>query len=481
VTKPDKQRLWYLTLILLAGAAFRIVLLADNRFHPDEALFATLSHLIVTGEDPLLSQTTLLVDKPPLFYYVLAAGLGVRWLLELSARLPGLFFSLISLALLARFSWSLWRSSTASVTAVAFYAVSPFAILFSPTAFADPQMVMWWLAALVALTSHRWWWVGIFAGCSLATKQNAAFLMPLVPMIGLLTVQKNMKFRGMVERISRVAGGLLLIIALMLLWENLRGPELNYWQSGVRYNNPGRLLRSDELWPHLWQWGFWLKYIAGNVVASGVTLAVILGGSFQWRNDHPALVIAIFAGGYFLFHWLVAFPILDRYMLPLVPLIALLVGRTITSMRWERLPQGVPALLLFAAMLPGFWLAVNSRIPVGGDKGAWDGIDAVAVHLREELPLGSVVYYQSAGWPLAYYLFDAYIFQKGYGNPAALQDDLAAFSDDQTQRVVVLYSGESKTEVLYAVEQAGYTARLEYSTVNRFREPSFTVYWLHPN
>ncbi|MGF1507339.1 MAG: hypothetical protein ACFB51_19765, partial [Anaerolineae bacterium] len=81
--------------LLMIGAALRVPLLQAGRFHPDEALFATLARLIVQGIDPWLVETSLLVDKPPLFFYALAAGVSLEWGRELPARLPGFFAGMV--------------------------------------------------------------------------------------------------------------------------------------------------------------------------------------------------------------------------------------------------------------------------------------------------------------------------------------------------------------------------------------------------
>ena len=486
------RRIWLLTLILLIGAAARIAPLTDNRFHPDEALFATLGRLIITGDDPWLSETSLLVDKPPLFYYVLAGGISISWASELTARLPGLFASLISVALVARLGWLLWRSGAAALLAATFYALSPFAILFSPTVFADPQLVMWLLAALVAVASGRWGWGGLLYGLALATKQSALFFAPLVVGLGVVQgVVPGLRWRDAGRWAGRFGLGLALPLALMLLWDVRRGAAVSFWTAGVEFNNPGRLARSTEVWPRAWAWLGWLRYVAGAGFLSGLLAAgvaalvpVEIVARRRTRGAATTLLIAAFLIGYLAFHWLVAFPVLDRYLLPLVPLIALLVGRggalligwpacekPSLSAGWRAL--AVPGLAL-ALAVPA-WQAAHSAYPVGGDHGAFDGIEEVAGYLREK-PLGTVVYYQSLGWPLHYYLYDAYLYLAPIGTPAALTDDLIAFGEDGAERYIVLAGWESPAEVLDAVRRAGYRAVPVLETANRFGERSFVVY-----
>ena len=107
-SKRASAPLWSALVLLIAAAGVRIALLGvDMRLHPDEALFATQARAIALGDDPLLREAD--VDKPPLTLYTLALSfraLGVR---EWSARLPNVFFSLLSVAVLYALARDLYR------------------------------------------------------------------------------------------------------------------------------------------------------------------------------------------------------------------------------------------------------------------------------------------------------------------------------------------------------------------------------------
>src|SRR5690554_3608466 len=262
-------RIWLLALILLGGAALRVALLTDFRFHPDEALFATLGRLIITGDDPLLAQTTLLVDKPPLFYYTLAGGISVSWGSELSARLPGLFASLLTVALAARLAGRLWGPA-AAVVAAGLVALSPFAILFAPTAFSDPLLVLWVLGALVAAAEGRALLAGVLAGLALATKQSAVLFVPLVLAVGIACT-------GSARRWWRFMPGLVAVLVLVALWEWQRlaaGAASSAWLTGLAINDPHGLAAVPELWPRAREWLGLLRYFAGSAVLSAALCAL---------------------------------------------------------------------------------------------------------------------------------------------------------------------------------------------------------------
>ena len=56
---------------LLVGAQLRAVHLLENRFHQDEALYATFARFIASGPCRGLLLSHMLVDKPPLALWVL--------------------------------------------------------------------------------------------------------------------------------------------------------------------------------------------------------------------------------------------------------------------------------------------------------------------------------------------------------------------------------------------------------------------------
>ncbi len=483
------RRVLLLAFVLLAGAAFRITPLADNRFHPDEALFATLGRLIITGKDPLLTETTLLVDKPPLLYYLLAAGISVSWGSEVSARLPGLFASMITVALMARLAWRLWGRGAAAPLAALFVALSPFVIAFAPTAFSDPLMLMWALAGLTAAAGGRWFAAGLLLGCALATKQTGVLFLPLAAALGVAAgLKRPARLRDALAVLLRFASGLGVVLALMLGWEALRGGAGGAWLAGIVTNNPGGLAAPTELGERALGWLRLLHEFTGSTLLD-LTLLTLLAAlpvlefaAGRGRGARASVAILAFAAAYLALHWLAAVPLLDRYLLPLVPLLALLVARALTLVA-ARLPRREPRVLAAAGLaaglllLPGALAAARSAVPVGGDHGAYDGIDAVAEAVAA-LPEGSVVYTDSLGWPLAYYLFDAYVYRAPFETPADLANDLRTFGADGTERVLVMPGWRDHRPVLSAVRAAGFHPEVMLRTTNRHGEASFVVYRL---
>ncbi|MBI3177372.1 MAG: glycosyltransferase family 39 protein, partial [Chloroflexi bacterium] len=179
--------------ILLLGFALRAAPLLQNRFHPDEALYATFARLIASGRDPMLS--TVVVDKPPLPFYLMAAGMSAFGGAEFAARVPTLFASIVSIALLYALGRTLYDRRTAALGALAL-ALSPLAILFAITLFTDTLLAAFVLWALLMAARGRWRLAGLAVGLAFACKQTALFFVPLVLAVGVIQFIHHREHRG---------------------------------------------------------------------------------------------------------------------------------------------------------------------------------------------------------------------------------------------------------------------------------------------
>ena len=168
----------HLPLILVVAAVLRAIpLFANYPLHHDEALYGFWARLIMSGRDPLL--LTAWVDKPPLVIYALAGSLKLLGVSELALRLPGMIVSLATLVCTYGLAARVYERRTALMAAV-LLAGSPFAILFAPTAFTDPWLTLWLVAAAWAALAGRSFLAGIALGLAVASKQQGVLGVPLI-------------------------------------------------------------------------------------------------------------------------------------------------------------------------------------------------------------------------------------------------------------------------------------------------------------
>ena len=471
-------------LVLLAWA-LRVPPTLDNRFHADEALYGYWGLLIGRGQDPWL--TSVPVYKPPLLPYLVAGSQALFGNSEFTVRLGGLAAGLLMIPLVAALAHSLYRERWTATAAAIGITLSPFAILFSATAFTDPVMVTLGLAACVAAARGRPGWAGLLAGLACATKQTGLAWLPLVVAI---QISKSPNLKSLLP----VVGCWSLIIGLTFAWDAVRvtqGAE-SFWRLGVSGYGGLRLIWPREMGARLRGWLGLARYFFSSPVLSGgllLGLPVLVWHGITRRRHTPEsltdLVLVFFVLVYFLFHWLWAFPVWDRYLLPLLPVLVILLSRLV-SLLLSHTQLGATAaivircdhcgrhlLFIILLALPA-WNAMHSRCPVGGDHWAYDGIDNVAVFLRD-LPEGAVVYQHWLGWHYAYYLFDAPVYLAYWPTPAWLARDVQAFGAREP-RYVTFPSWESSERVERALAGVGYRIEPVLTTTRRDGTRSFTVY-----
>ncbi|MBI5565554.1 MAG: glycosyltransferase family 39 protein, partial [Chloroflexi bacterium] len=436
----NRQSSLVMLAICLLAFVLRLGPLYDNRFHPDEALFSTWSLTVARGENPLL--TGVPIDKPPLLIYLNAISFYVFGQSELAARVPNLIASVVSVVLVWRLGISrlgtgrlvIGQSVTSqpvdpltnlpidqftNLLPPLLFALSPFAISFAPTAFLDPMMIMFGLASLVAASRGRSGWAGILLGLSFAAKVQGLFFAPL---IWVFSKQVDKETRKQGVSLLRLALGLGIVTLLVLAWDRARG-GLPFWQQQTINYGDLRLIFLDELGPRLMGWLSFLPYFFGPIVGlvSLIGLPQVLRVSIRGRR------LLLWLSGIFVLHWLFNFPIWDRYVLLLVPIAAVLIGRAlghlVTSSPLHSISPSLILAIITIVALPFTAAAAESQYPIGGDHGANDGIDQVAMFLKT-LPSGTVLYDHWLAWELGYYVGRGFVYVSYFDTPAALRDDL---------------------------------------------------------
>jgi len=516
----DRPAKFILGSILVLGALARLVPIATNRFHQDEALYSTWALHIATGRDMLLNGFP--VDKPPLFIYTLALFFKLFGPSEVVARLPGVLASTASVALVYYLARRLYGRPTA-LAAAALMAFSPFNILFAPTALTDPLLVALVLGALCLAVEGHWTGAGVMAGLAAATKQQGLFFLPLVVGLGLAgTAAKAKSSRKYNFRVCSGGSGkrwrayvlndgphlilgFLVAVAPAILWDLARSQRPGFLQQsaisygGLAWVAPSQWLERGRGWVDL------LWYVTASrplnfLLVVGVPLLLLYG--FLWRRRERETVVDITLSGFgllFLALQLVLdFQIWDRYLLGLVPIVLLLLARVLwragdmlaalASVGWVQLSSLLPpgrgkagmgveitvvALFLVATLYRPAQDAANSRFAIGGDQGAYQGIEAVAGYFRGNVEAGATLYQRWLGWHLAFYMFNyPYDFQ-WYDSPQQLADHAAKVTGP---RYLVAPSWKSVTEEKVALGEKGLGLHPVYQAYRRDGSMSFTVY-----
>ena len=477
---------------------------ADLPLHHDEALYGTWARAIADGSDPLLLIPW--VDKPPLVPYLLALSLKLFGHSELALRAPGMLASILTVFGTYAFARRM-VGEQAALLAGALLGLSPFAVLFGPTAFTDPWLTLFIIGAAWAAIARRPLWAGVFLGLALASKQQGVFGVPLILALLVTAVDPNAYESRRPAEILKCIGlaslGFALVFGAVTYWDSLRWHNRpSYWDQSLRTYGGVVLAPLAEWPPRAVEWARQMRYLFG-VPAISVLLLLVAGvsvwpgcfadlyrlipklpghstalrerGSLLPKSAMPAnkgmvdakvhqprrgaLLLAGYVLCYLLVHLAFTFQPWDRYLLPVLPLICVLAGRGLLivwsasqSVRQPHAERWVAAALALVLVYAAS-LGVTARIPVGSDIGAYDGV-AAAAHFLARQPAGTTVYYDRLGWHLGYYLYDLPIRRSWYDGPAKLAREAARVADEQSGAPQWLMLPRWELDSLAALEDA---------------------------
>ncbi len=521
-------------LLLIMGLAVLAPLppMASNRFHHDEAVYSAWALDIASGRDIMVSGSP--VDKPPLFIYIQALSFLLFGTTETAARLPSLVAHVISAWLVYHLGQHLYRRS-AGLLAAFFWVASPFAILFAATALTDSLMVMFMLAACLAIISRREGWAGALLGLAAITKQQGILFLPLIAGLGRYSTRYAWK---------RFVLGLAWMVCLALIWDVARGRRPGFLEQGLlSYGSLSVPL--DSVGQRLIHFAGWLQYatasrplnyalivgVATLLLGDGLLLflrhrrpnrmskillrALCLGDitKEKWTERghlsrsagntiYHDMVISGFLLLFLMVHTLVGFQVWDRYMLGAVPLVLLLLARVLV-LPWNALhiwgkeiapetadiSESYPVrarrtvwlsaayiavvLVLLSSTLTPIQDAAASRFPIGGDHGAYDGIDQLAAYFKM-VPENTTFYHRWLGPHWRFYLWGSPYDLRMWRSP----EDLAAQASARpgARRYIVFPSWRSSTEARLALRQRGLALREIFRTLRRDGSVSFILY-----
>jgi 4-amino-4-deoxy-L-arabinose transferase-like glycosyltransferase len=445
-----------LVIVLAVALWLRLPGLTAERFHEDEAIYSAWALQSATGIDPGFDRIG--IDKPPVYLTLLALAFRLGGPSEATARWPNVIAGLLIVALTYRLGTQLYDRPTGLLAAV-LVALSPFAISFGPTAFTDPWMVVLVLVALDAAAQGLAEYAGLAAGLATMTKPTAPLFWPLILAFLLLLASDRTRMSGdhaetwwPVVRHFLLALGI--VIALVLAWDASRHRRPGFLFYGAEGYGGLALARPANWLGRLKGWLTWMSYFTASPVlnlAAGVGISGLLLWGTRRRADRRLVADRLIAGFlllYLLSQWVFTFHVWDRYLLGLVPLAALLLARAVLwplddlairralSRRSAMAYPLAVTVILAAAMIPQATQAAAGHYPIGGDHGAYQGIDQVASYLRQNAPPDSIIFHYRLRRHFAYYLFGAPFDFRWYSTPNSLAAQAQAVPDRPRYTVI---------------------------------------------
>ncbi len=273
-------------LTLLALVLRVLPWLANLPLHHDEALYGTWARAIADGSDPLLLAPW--VDKPPLVLYLLALAIRTTGVSELSLRLPGMLAGTLTIPATYALARRVYGSGPGWISAI-LVTLSPFAILFAPTAFTDGWLTLFVTLAVAAAVGQRPGWAGVLIGLAAASKQQGVLFTPLVlalvlasvgPRAGILsgaTEGSAVEGRRLSATLGAVAAavlGFLAVFGPVTWWDSLRWHNRpSYWDQSLQTYGGIVLLPAAEWSGRAVQWAEQAGRLYGLPLLSALVLA----------------------------------------------------------------------------------------------------------------------------------------------------------------------------------------------------------------
>jgi hypothetical protein len=495
---------------------------------------------------------------------------------EAAARIP----SLLATAFTVLLTFSLGRKlygNGVGVLAAWLVALSPFTLLFAPTAFTDPLLVTLVIAACLAAASGRAGWAGIGMGLAIATKQQGVFFVPLVIsllVIGLIALRDKKQVAGgrwqvadsnfhvsrfraeppfgtphipyLTSHISHLLLALLFTLLPIFLWNLNRSQTPDFLIQSLA--NYGGLVTDAASFGERWEGFIELLYygtaspVLNAILVVGLPALLIYGlwgcranatgdrrpktgNNFQPFNlstfqpsspstfqpsTLPALqpsnlptfqpstdwLLFLFILVFLLGHALLSFQVWDRYLLGLIPLLALLLAR-ILLLPWSFLknlwldtrPDGLPlAGAIYGLALTGLLAltlarpvqdAVNGRYALGSHSQALQGIEQIVAYLQGHAGDNHTLYHRWLGTHWRFYLWGYPYDLQYWASPQELAakakpGHLIAFPSwrsDTEARLALADVGLALKELTRAYHPAGYPSMVLYEIVSSDHAP----------
>ena len=408
-----------LLLLLLAGALQFQQLGRAMRFHPDEAYFMTFARSAAVNGDWLLPGA---LDKAPLTIYLSAISMVATGLFaddngvlhldplqgEFAARLPNVMLALLLVGLMMRLSGVVFRDELAALLAGLLTALSPYLLAFGASAFTDMGLLFFYVLTLYCLAQRRFAAAGLALGLAFWCKQQAIFILPLAALLFLMqfTAARPRRAAGLRQALL-LCLPLTLLALLLFLWDAAR-PETSLFLLGSANNLPQEWLAEPAQWTsRLLEWARLGAWLLGPPIVTATLLGLGILGRFAAgaapRKQSDTRIYLIYIVAYITLHSALAFNQYDRYLLlVLPPLILVLSGHLPALFRrarnYKSLWLSLALVLVFIALC-----SLRLGLPIGGDRGAHDGINDLARALNSK-PVATVIYDPWLGWELAYYM-----------------------------------------------------------------------------
>ncbi|HRF95896.1 MAG TPA: hypothetical protein PLZ51_11905, partial [Aggregatilineales bacterium] len=321
----------------------------------------------------------------------------------------------------------------------------------SASAFTDSLMLMWVMGSWLAMERRQSFLSGFLLMVGFATKPQAIFFLPLLMMRGLWGhPPKNW---------LRFAVGMIIPLISLLVWDANRGTTSIFALGQYNYPTQGLITEPSDWVYRAMMWLYYLIYginpiliILGIVMIFARAFLIIPISSLrhrqtQLKSSNLTRLLWGYVILYNLLHILIGIPMYDRYVLLIIPFIAILLRRHI----------GFLAILGVIPM--AIFVYFDVTLEMGRDGYPVDS-DGSIITLADEinaLPFGAIVYDHWRGWELGYYLGAWSDKRRVYYPDPITQAQDSLNNPEKWTRYLVAPVNEYYEDWILAMQDVGYT------------------------
>ncbi len=484
--------------IILLGVAFRLSVFSTHDFHCDEGLHGSYILDIAEKGDWLFRSTD--VDRPPVSFYVTALFVKVLGNHVNVLRLPNLLGSIAGIFLIYLICLRLFNRKTA-LWAAFLLAVSPYNIVFGPTAFIDVLMSFFILWSFYLLCIDKDFLSGIVFGLALSTKQPAVMAIPLFMCFSILLFWRDnnqFNIKLYLKKYSKWVYGSLIVLALLFAWSALyQRPRFGILGKAFSHQNSVFTLDIGNFTERVMQWVQYVKLTFNSMPLNilfilSIPLLVynLIRLFFKIKLKRRFEIIAdifliLFVFTHILLFVVFQFKVYDRYLLLISPFMIIVLARVLNyiinspAMRNKFIKTG----FILVIILSGFCSTKNiGRLDMGAVYSKSDGMSDVSVYLKNNALPNSIIYFtREVPWEMWYYCHE-----KKWRMKTLLQEGVEKFKKDVRDKFykgiyVVMYKDDMNMMPLIrdalgkSWETAWYKAASQHEIYKRGDKP-FEVY-----
>lgn len=259
-----------LILLLLGVAIFGAGLGLRDPWPADEPRFALVAKEMVESGDWLIPHRAgeIYADKPPLFFWMIAAIYAVTGSIRMSFLLPALVSGLAVVMLVHDLARRLWNSGAAFVVSLALLASVQF-VMQARSGQIDGALVFWTTLGIYGISRHlftgpaKWWWYAGFAAAGAGVITKGVGFLPLLLLI-------PARFTGLRSTYTwkMIGAGFLVTLGVIALWlvpmvvhvATSGDPELIAYRDNILLKQTGQ--RYAAAWHHF----AWPGYFVFEVI-----------------------------------------------------------------------------------------------------------------------------------------------------------------------------------------------------------------------